>query len=316
MATRAAAEQGLALTGVTADAAAAVTELARRGERFDAVIVNPPRRGVAVEVRRLVAELAPDRLVYVSCAPETLARDAAHLATLGYELERATPFDMIPLSDAVETLAVFRPATARPPLVLAESAAFIVVNKEPYVALAGAAGERGALAERVRRLPTAEHSSAVDELPRDASGGAVFARHDTDRDAVKRALAAARVEVLALVRGVIRLSGKLPNERELGAAAHYERVAVHGGHSLVRVYAPAAAFDAAARAFARFGHPLLGDAKFGDRRANVHLGLRHGLDRAFWHRAELVLAWEDADVRARARLAPDLERVLASLGAR
>jgi 23S rRNA-/tRNA-specific pseudouridylate synthase len=251
--------------------------------------------------------------VYISCAPETLARDAAHLALLGYQLAQATPFDMIPLSDAVETLAVFRPAPLPPPLVLVENEAFIIVNKEPHVAVAGAAGERGALGERVRRLANAEHSSAVDELPRDGSGGAVFARRDTDRDGVKRALAAARVEVLALVRGVIRLSGKLPNDRELGPAAHYERVAVHGGHSLVRVYAPGGAFDGAARAFARFGHPVLGDSQYGDRRANVHVGLRHGLDRTFWHRAELELAWENGQIRARARLAPDLERVLASL---
>lgn len=135
MAERAASAQGLQLRVIAADAGRALAELARAGDRFDAVLVNPPRRGLAPEVRRLAAELGPARLLYVSCEPKTLARDAAALAELGYRLERATPFDMIPLSDAVETLAYFAPAPAPTPRVLFENGDVTVVEQVGGVAV-------------------------------------------------------------------------------------------------------------------------------------------------------------------------------------
>ncbi len=248
MARRAATEQGLALDAITADTAVALGELTRRGARFDTVIVNPPRRGVAPEVRRLLAELAPSRLLYVSCAPDTLARDAEQLGILGFALVSATPFDMIPLSDAVEALAVFDPAPFPAPRVLAENEAFLAVEKEPHTAVESGPEARGSLLERVQRIPGAARAVAVDPLDAETSGVCVFARGPEHADSVSQALATSRAEAVALVRGVIRLRSKLPAERGLGVDARYERLETNAGHSLIVVHAGAGAFADATRA--------------------------------------------------------------------
>lgn len=312
MADRAATEQRLPLTALVADTAAALADFARQGARFDSVIVNPPRRGVAPEVRRLLGKLAPARIVYISCNPETLARDAAHLTATGHALTTATPFDMIPQSDAVETLAVFEPAPPPPPRVLAEGDFFLIVDKEPHVPVTLTDGDPSALEARVRRLPGAELAAAVDLLDREASGACVFARRATDVTALRRALAEGSAECTALVRGVIRARSTLPNQGTLGASSRYERVDTGPGHSLVRVATAPAAFDDALRAFASFRHPVLGDGRFGDRRANVHFAMRHDLDRTFWHRTRLELELPGTRIRVESSLAPDLEAVLAS----
>jgi len=312
MAERAAAEQALELTTLAVDAERALAELAQRGARFDTVIVNPPRRGLTPEVRRLLALLGARRLLYVSCAPETLARDAAHLALLGLGLRHVTPFDMIPLSDAVEALAVLEPAPPPPPRVLAEGATFLIVEKEPHEPVTPSQGTRGSLVERARTLPGAASAVGVDLLDADASGACLLARGPEHAAALGAALARGRAEALALVRGVIRAHSTLPNGRELGSAARYERFETGARHSLVVVSAPPAAYEEATAAFASFKHPVLGDARRGDRRANVHVGLKHGLDRAFWHRRRVELELGGAPVVVDSPLAPDLGAVLAS----
>ena len=73
----------------------------------DVVIVDPPRPGVAPEaLQGIVAWRAP-RIVYVSCDPATLARDAARLSAAGYGLEAIEAFDLFPNTAHVETLATF-----------------------------------------------------------------------------------------------------------------------------------------------------------------------------------------------------------------
>ena len=69
------------------DAADVAAELTRRQLRPDVICVDPPRRGLAPEVPAVLSSMAPDRIVYVSCDPATLARDAKRLEELGYELE-------------------------------------------------------------------------------------------------------------------------------------------------------------------------------------------------------------------------------------
>lgn len=93
---------------VAADAARGLEALAEEGLAPDAVVLNPPRKGVAPEVLGAVARLSPARLVYVSCDPGTLARDLAGLAGRGYATEGVTPLDLFPQSEHVESIATLR----------------------------------------------------------------------------------------------------------------------------------------------------------------------------------------------------------------
>ncbi len=72
--------------------------------QVDAIILDPPRKGVSPEVLARVAVLHPERLVYVSCDPATLARDLALLTKHGYIVDWAQPLDMFPQTYHVETV--------------------------------------------------------------------------------------------------------------------------------------------------------------------------------------------------------------------
>lgn len=77
-------------------------------ERVDGVVIDPPRGGIAPEGIATLLALLPRRMVYVSCDPTTLARDAAMLVDAGYRLERVQPIDLFPQTYHVETVALFR----------------------------------------------------------------------------------------------------------------------------------------------------------------------------------------------------------------
>ena len=89
---------------VCADAAETADRLVREGTRPDAVIVDPPRKGLAPEVPGDIAAMQPSRVVYVSCDPETLARDVKRFADIGYAVTRCTAVDMFPGTGHVETV--------------------------------------------------------------------------------------------------------------------------------------------------------------------------------------------------------------------
>jgi 23S rRNA (uracil1939-C5)-methyltransferase len=76
-------------------------------EGVDLVVVDPPRSGLGATARQALVGAHPDRIIYVSCDPATLARDAAMLAKDGYALVSATPFDLFPQTYHVETVASF-----------------------------------------------------------------------------------------------------------------------------------------------------------------------------------------------------------------
>lgn len=80
-------------------------ELASR--RFDTVVLDPPRTGCDEKVTDAILKIAPERVVYVSCNPATLARDAKRLAAGGYKLVEAVPFDMFPQTGHCECCALF-----------------------------------------------------------------------------------------------------------------------------------------------------------------------------------------------------------------
>ena len=87
-----------------ADATRWISEAAAAGERADVIFMDPPREGSTPQFIESVARMAPKRVVYVSCNPETLARDLALLTKKGYRVESSTPVDMFPHSEHIETV--------------------------------------------------------------------------------------------------------------------------------------------------------------------------------------------------------------------
>lgn len=87
-----------------ADATAWICEAAAAGERADVIFMDPPHEGSTPQFIESVARMAPRRVVYVSCNPETMARDLALLTKKGYRAEGFTPVDMFPNSEHVETV--------------------------------------------------------------------------------------------------------------------------------------------------------------------------------------------------------------------
>lgn len=69
-------------------------------------LINPPRRGCFPEVLQALAARRPERIIYVSCNPASLARDLEQLCREGYALRQATPYDMHPGTPHIETVAV------------------------------------------------------------------------------------------------------------------------------------------------------------------------------------------------------------------
>ena len=78
-----------------------------RDRRVATAIVDPPRTGLSKDAADAIVRQAPARLVYVSCDPPTLARDARRLLDAGYRLESLRAFDLFPNTPHVESLAVF-----------------------------------------------------------------------------------------------------------------------------------------------------------------------------------------------------------------
>ncbi len=76
-------------------------------EGVDLIVVDPPRSGLGTTAGQALVRACPERIIYVSCDPATLARDAAALAKDGYTMDSATPFDLFPQTYHVETVASF-----------------------------------------------------------------------------------------------------------------------------------------------------------------------------------------------------------------
>ena len=86
------------------DAGEAAQMFAKRGERPDVIVVDPPRKGVSRDVIEAMTAMQPQRIVYVSCDPATLARDVKLLTEGSYRLEKAEAFDLFPRCAHVETV--------------------------------------------------------------------------------------------------------------------------------------------------------------------------------------------------------------------
>jgi 23S rRNA (uracil1939-C5)-methyltransferase len=311
--------QGLALEVHARPAEVALPELKRAGVRFDGAVANPPRAGLPPRVREALAGLVDGPLVYVSCEPATLARDLAHLAELGWRCERLEPWDLMPLTDQVECLAVLRRAPPPPLGVLYEDRALVAVAKAPFLPSVPHPEHPDSLLARVRALPGREGVVPLGRLDAGTSGVCLFAASPAQAGALQRALAAQDAErrYLALVRGVGRARGRIARALgERAARTRYRRLAVVAGHALLEVAPESGRTHQIRRHLASIGEPVLGDARHGHAPSNRHLFERAGLDRPFLHCASVAFRHPitKARLRIEAPLAPDLASVLARLG--
>ena len=87
-----------------ADAGQFMVEMSEQGDHVDVVFMDPPRAGSDEAFLSSVVKLSPKRVVYVSCNPETLARDLKYLTKHGYEAVECQPVDMFPQTKHVETV--------------------------------------------------------------------------------------------------------------------------------------------------------------------------------------------------------------------
>ncbi|MDD7613969.1 MAG: 23S rRNA (uracil(1939)-C(5))-methyltransferase RlmD, partial [Clostridiaceae bacterium] len=87
-----------------ADAGEFMTDMAADGEKADVVFMDPPRAGSDKAFLSSVITLNPKKIVYISCNPETQARDLAYLTRNGYKVKKIQPVDMFPHTTHVETV--------------------------------------------------------------------------------------------------------------------------------------------------------------------------------------------------------------------
>lgn len=87
-----------------ADAGEFMVAMAEQGEKMDVVFMDPPRAGSDEAFLQSVVKLAPKKVVYISCNPETLARDLGYLTKKKYKVTKICPVDMFPFTDHCEVI--------------------------------------------------------------------------------------------------------------------------------------------------------------------------------------------------------------------
>lgn len=319
------AEREQKLSGLAAksgDAEYVLAELAAQHTKFDAVIVNPPRRGLAAAVRARIAELAPRALIYVSCEPTTLARDLDDFAQRGLGATRVAAFDMMPLAADVESLVLLQRQTPARIRVLHEDERLLVVDKPPYLPTIPEAEHAMSLLFRLREEHGLPELTAVHRLDAGTSGVCLFAKTRAHVEELSARLSQGQKQYLALVRGALRLKGIIRAPlRDSGktrpATTRYSRAERVAGHALARVRPEQGRTHQVRKHLAAIGHPVLGDARYGDAASNRFFEHKHGLQRTFLHawRIELPATEHQPALSFEAPLAPDLAVVLASLRA-
>ena len=86
------------------DAGKFLVEMAGQGAKVDVVLMDPPRSGSTEEFMSSVVRIGPERIVYVSCNPETLVRDLKYFKKKGYRVSKGVGVDMFPFTEHVETV--------------------------------------------------------------------------------------------------------------------------------------------------------------------------------------------------------------------
>jgi 23S rRNA (uracil1939-C5)-methyltransferase len=304
---RAAAEaQGLAqqIEVRTGDVAEVVAALAASAERFNAVVMNPPRRGISPMAREAIARLGAPLLVYVSCDPDTLARDLDHLGRLGYSSSELTPLDMIPLTEEVETVAALRRTPSPPPRVIYDDDGVLVVEKGPHEPVAPQPEYMGSLLGRCARVPgVTSPLLVVHALDPGTSGLCMLARDEEALARWSEALATTgRLIYVAAAKGVTPGKGAITRDLREGnriysARTRYRRLAVASGHSILRVIPDGGRTHQIRRHLAAIGHPVLGDERYGHVPTNRYFEEKHGLDRSFVHLVRIEITHPRSGVK-------------------
>ena len=86
------------------DAGKFLVEMAGQGAKVDVVLMDPPRSGSTEEFMNSVAQIGPERIVYVSCNPETLVRDLKYFKKKGYRVAKGVGVDMFPFTEHCEAV--------------------------------------------------------------------------------------------------------------------------------------------------------------------------------------------------------------------
>ena len=101
---------------ICADAVEYMEELAQAGETADCVILDPTRLGTDERFIKACEKLSPEKIVYISCNPDTLARDLKVFAACGYRARVAEPVDMFPWTSSIETVVLLSKLSNAPKL--------------------------------------------------------------------------------------------------------------------------------------------------------------------------------------------------------
>jgi 23S rRNA (uracil1939-C5)-methyltransferase len=89
---------------ICSDAGTFASEIAKNGQHLDVICVDPPRKGCDQKTLESILKMSPQRIVYVSCDPATLARDLSFLSQNGYEVKKVQPVDMFPQTTSIENV--------------------------------------------------------------------------------------------------------------------------------------------------------------------------------------------------------------------
>lgn len=98
---------------ICGDAAVEMPALLKSGVKPDTVLLDPPRAGCDKKVLAAIAGVKPEKIVYVSCNPASLARDMAFLTENGYKAVKAQPVDMFPMTSHIETVVLLSKLNAK-----------------------------------------------------------------------------------------------------------------------------------------------------------------------------------------------------------
>lgn len=295
LALRAAQAQRLSVEVVTGDVASVSKALAAAGSSFEVVVANPPRRGLSPAAREAIASLCPRLVVYVACDLGNLSRDLHHLSRLGYGCRSLHPMDMLPLTEELEVVAVLERADAPIPTMLYEDDDVIALDKPPHEPVYDQPEYPVSLVGRARGHLDGGAWETVVKVEAGTSGVTIFARDAEAAERWQKAIAeTGRLVYLAAARGVTPAKGAITRELrgEEGsrpARTRYRRLAIGGGHSVLRVVPEKRFVHQIRRHLAAIGHPVLGDARYGHAPTNRYFEEKHGLDRSFLHLVRIEL---------------------------